>query len=78
MFKKIIQKQRKQKNTQEIKYISLLEEKNLQDEKMINLQDKVIRLQDEIKIKNEELLAAKEKEITELKNKITNRRKKNV
>lgn len=62
MFEK---KQRK--NTNEIKYLSLLEDKNRQNEKMIDLQDKVIRLQGELRKRDIALLDYKEKEIEKYK-----------
>ena len=65
MFK---QKNRKKKNTQELKYQSLLEDKNRQNEKMIDLQDKVIRLQDELRKRDLELLDLKEQQIEKYKN----------
>lgn len=61
------QKNRKKKNTQELKYQSLLEDKNKQNEKMIDLQDKVIRLQDELRKRDLELLDLKEQQIEKYK-----------
>ena len=63
----------KKKNTNEIKYLSLLEDKNRQNEKMIDLQDKVIRLQEELRKRDSELLDYREKEIEKYKKKIKKR-----
>lgn len=67
MFK---QKKLKSKNTKELKYISLLESKNDQNEEVIDLQNKVIRLQDELRKRDNELLIYREKEIEKYKKKL--------
>lgn len=70
------QKNRKKKNTQELKYQSLLEDKNRQNEKMIDLQDKVIGLLDELRKRDTELLEIKEQQINDYKKKIKKEKEK--
>ncbi len=66
MFKQII---RQKDNTHNLKYQSLLEDKNRQNEKMIDLQDKVIRLLDELRSKDKELLNYKEQQLEKYRKK---------
>lgn len=70
------QKNIKKRNTQELKYQSLLEDKNRQNEKMIDLQDKVIRLQDELRKRDLELLDLKEQQIEKYKKAIKKEKEK--
>lgn len=76
MFKIKNKKNRKKENTQNLKYQSLLEDKNRQNEKMIDLQDKVIGLLDELRKRDTELLEIKEQQINDYKKKIKKEKEK--
>lgn len=76
MFKIKTKKNRQKENTQNLKYQSLLEDKNRQNEKMIDLQDKVIRLQDELRKRDLELLDLKEQQIEKYKKAIKKEKEK--
>lgn len=64
------QKKLNRKNTKELKYLSLLESKNKQDEEVIDLQNKVIRLQEELRKRDNELLIYRANEIEKYKKKL--------
>ena len=63
MIKEKIKQIEKQKNTQNLKYQSLLEEKIKNIQEIKRLQDKVIVLQEIVLKQKDELLSFKEKEI---------------
>lgn len=63
MIKEKIKQIEKQKNTQNLKYQSLLEEKIKNIQEIKRLQDKVIALQEIVLKQKDELLNFKEKEI---------------
>lgn len=60
MFKKIVKKRKKKKNTQTLKYQTALEQNLIKAEKITDLQDKVIRLQEKITKLQKENLELKE------------------